>query len=363
MNFSHIYNRLLVRSVILLGLAVGFVSCNSDDNTTNPGSTESTFIITPLVSDTSEYAAPTIDPLLKNAWGLAIGPTGNPWIVNEGTGTSTVYDSNGAKVSLEVMLPAPSGSTSGTAIGTVFNSANDFVIPGGTKSLFLFASPQGTISAWNQGTGTNAVIVASRADAKAAYTGITIGSSGGVNYLYAADFRNANVDVYDKDFNYVRSIHDTSLPSDYYPFNVQAFGNRLFVTYAKKDNADDEDEVEGDGFGFVNEYTGAGEFVRRFASQGTLNAPWGIAIAPSDFGDKSGMVLIGNFGSGNINAYDITSGTYMGKLKGTDGKEIEIEGLWALEFGPLGNKRSTLYYTAGPDDEAHGVFGTITLKK
>jgi uncharacterized protein (TIGR03118 family) len=235
-------------------------------------------------------------------------------------------------------------------------------LPSGGLARFLFDTEEGKVLGWNPAQGTSSVVVADLQD-DASYKGLAIASTAAGPRLYAADFHNAKVDVFDGGFAPVLGgFVDPSLPSGYAPFGIQTIGNRVFVTYAQQD-AEAGDEVAGQGKGFVDAYDTAGNLLGRVAQHGQLNAPWGLAVAPASFGRFAGDLLVGNFGDGQINAYDEHNGhfTHAGELRDASGKSLSIDGLWALEVAQGGNNGTpgTLYFTAGPDDEMHGLFGQI----
>jgi uncharacterized protein (TIGR03118 family) len=252
----------------------------------------------------------------------------------------------------------------GGPTGTVFNPTAGFVLPTGGKALFLFDSEDGIVRAWNGAQGTTAIVVKDRSDVGAIYKGLAIADTAAGPRLYAADFHNARVDVFNGSFGLVPGgFEDSSLPAGYAPFNVQTIGDRVFVAYAKQDEAA-EDEVAGQGAGFVDAYDLAGNLLGRVAQHGQLNAPWGLALAPEGFGRFGGDLLVGNFGDGQINAYEeLPNGHFehRGELRGSDNKPLTIDGLWALRFGNGANAgpTGTLFFTAGPDEESHGLFGSI----
>jgi uncharacterized protein (TIGR03118 family) len=235
----------------------------------------------------------------------------------------------------------------------------------GGKALFLFDGEDGIVRGWNGAQGTTAIVVANRSSDGAIYKGLAIADTAAGPRLYAADFHNARVDVFNGSFGLVPGgFVDPALPAGYAPFNVQTIGDRVFVAYAKQDE-DAEDEVAGQGTGFVAAYDLAGNLLERVAQHGQLNAPWGLALAPNGFGRFAGDLLVGNFGDGQINAYEeLPNGRFAhrGELRGSDGKPLAIDGLWALRFGNGGNAgpTDTLFFTAGPDEESHGLFGSIT---
>jgi uncharacterized protein (TIGR03118 family) len=315
------------------------------------------YTVTPLVSDQPGIAAHT-DPNLVNAWGLTASGTSPWWVADNGTDLSTLYRGDGTPQALVVHVD-------GGPTGTAFNPTTGFVLPTGGKALFLFDSEDGIVRAWNAAQGTTAIVVKDRSGEGAIYKGLAIADTASGPRLYAADFHNARVDVFDGTFGLVPGgFTDPALPAGYAPFNVQTIGDRVFVAYAKQD-ADAEDEVAGQGAGFVDAYDLAGNLLARVAQHGQLNAPWGLALAPEGFGRFGGDLLVGNFGDGQINAYEeLPNGhfAHRGELRGSDNKPLTIDGLWALRFGNGGNAgpTGTLFFTAGPDEETHGLFGSIT---
>ncbi len=315
---------------------------------------------TNLVSDVPNLAQ-MLDPNLINPWGISMSATSPFWTANAGTSTATLFggDNGGNpafKNPLNVTIPG------GLPTGTVFNGSTDFVITagGGTgPARFIFASITGNITAWRAGTA--AIIAANRPGH--VYTGLAIGNNGLANFLYAADFANRKIDVFDKNFaatTLAGSFIDPTLPSDYAPFNIQNLGGKLYVMYAKVDPMTGEDQA-GPGNGYVSIFDLNGNFQQRLISNSALNSPWGIAIAPANFGAFGMDLLIGNFGDGRINAYHPTSGAFLGALNDQSGHEVEIEGLWALAFGngAGGGDVNTLYFNAGIGDEEHGIFGRL----
>jgi uncharacterized protein (TIGR03118 family) len=315
------------------------------------------YTVTPLVSDQPGVAA-HFDPNLVNAWGLTASGTSPWWVADNGTDRSTLYRGDGTPQALVVRVD-------GGPTGTVFNPTTGFVLPTGGRALFLFDSEDGQIRAWNGAQGTTAIVVKDRSGGGAIYKGLAVADTASGPRLYAADFHNARVDVFDGSFGLVPGgFADPALPAGYAPFNVQAIGNRIFVSYAKQDE-EAEDEVAGQGSGFVDAYDLAGTLLARVAQHGQLNAPWGLALAPASFGRFGGDLLVGNFGDGQINAYEeLANGhfAHRGELRGSDNKPLAIDGLWALRFGNDGNAgpKETLFFTAGPDEETHGLFGSIT---
>jgi uncharacterized protein (TIGR03118 family) len=323
-----------------------------------------------LVSDVPG-AAELTDPALVNAWGLTFGPTTPAWIADNGTDVSTLYNggvagSPVAKVPITVHIPG------GKPTGTVFNGSSGFVVTDGTNSgpaRFLFASEVGTITGWNPNvpppaTSMQAQTAASVPDA--VFKGLAIADTATGPQLYATDFSHGTVDVWDASFTRVEhpgAFEDPAIPSGFAPFGIQAVNGMIVVTYAKQNPATGDD-VAGPGNGFVDIYDTGGTLLRRFAAHGPLNSPWGVALAPQGFGRASGALLIGNFGDGRINAYDPVDGKFLGARRDAHGSRIIIDGLWALQFGNgvIGSPQSLLF-TAGPDDEAHGLFGELTAAR
>ncbi len=343
----------------LIGLAslISF-GCGGSGTTTN-GVSAGNFVQTNLVADTAGTAAIT-DPNLVDAWGISYSPTGPFWISNNGTGTSTVYNGSGAIQPLVVSIPPSSaGSAPSPASGNVFNGTSSFTIPGGSKAIFLFDSEDGSITAWS--SGTNAVKVVDNGSTGAVYKGLAIASFGGADYLYATDFNTGEVEAYDTNFHLANTFTDTTLPSGYAPFGIETINGLLYVTFALQ-NSTKHDDAPGPGWGYVDVFNPNGTMVGRLISHGALNAPWGMAIAPTGFGAVSGDLLVGNFGDGKINVYNPTTGAYISTLNNSSGSPLVIDGLWALIFGNGGSAgpATTLYFTAGPNDESHGLFGTLT---
>jgi len=320
------------------------------------------FKVTNLVSDTG--GAAHTDSSLINPWGLAASPTGPFWVADNGTGLSTIYNSTGTPQPLVVTVN-PSGAA---PTGLVFNGVNtDFMVTEAGKtgsSLFIFAGEEGTISGWSPSVALSHSVVAvdnSSLGKGAVYKGLAIGSSGGAQFLYAADFRNAQVQQFDSGFNIVQSFTDPSVAAGYAPFGAQVLNGHLFVTYALQD-ADMEDDVAGPGHGYVDEFALDGTFIRQIVGLGgPVDSPWGLDIAPSSFGSFAGDLLVGNFGDGTISAFDLTTGMFDGLLRGNDGNPIVLGDLWALlnGNGGRGGDLDKVYFTAGVEDEAHGLFGSI----
>jgi uncharacterized protein (TIGR03118 family) len=313
---------------------------------------DNAYTVTPIVSDQAGVAAHQ-DPVLRNGWGLVGGAT--PWwVANNDTNTSTVYRPDGTKL-LQVAVE-------GGPTGVVFNSNPSAFLLGATNARFIFASIDGAIRAWNGGPA--AIQVASTPGA--VYTGLAILGT----RLYAANLAGGGVDVFGSAFQPTTvsgGFADPELPDGWAPFGIQAIGNRIFVTFVKVD-PDEGEEEHGQGLGIVDAFDADGNLLARVAQRGQLNAPWGLALAPTQgFGRFSGDLLVGNFGDGTIGAYEeLPSGRfeYRGQLRSADSSPVVIDGLWALQFGAdnaNSGPKTTLFFTAGPDDETHGLFGSITL--
>ncbi|HEY9226367.1 MAG TPA: TIGR03118 family protein, partial [Gemmatimonadaceae bacterium] len=316
------------------------------------------FAVTNLVTDFVTGGGAHVDPRLINPWGLTFAPTGLIWSANNGTGTATVYDANGTPTSLVVQIPSVDSPIGGVPTGIVFNQTSSFVIPDIGVATFIFASEDGIISAWNSVAGTSARVVVNRSSTSAVYKGIAILANGGENFLYATDFRNNAIDIFDSTFMFVRSVTDPSIPAGFAPFGIQAIGGKLYVTFAKQQGPDNVDDVAGVGNGFVSVFNADGTVSRRFASNGSLNSPWGVALAPAGFGPFSGAILIGNFGDGKIGAYDAANGGFIDFLRNGVGSPVVIDGLWTLRFGP-GTGSLSLFFSAGTSNETHGLIGKI----
>jgi uncharacterized protein (TIGR03118 family) len=316
---------------------------------------QNAFVETDLVSDISGRAKFT-DPNLVNPWGIAFSATSPFWIADNGNGLSTLYNTSGTPQALVVSIPLPTGAPSAPT-GQVFNGGTAF-----NADRFIFATENGTINGWRGTLGTTAETLFNRSTANSVYKGLAISNVGTSTYLYAADFHNNHVDIFPSAAAPALSgsFVDPTLPSGYAPFNIQNLGGQLYVTYAKQD-AQAHDEIAGAGNGYVSVFDLNGNFVRRLASGGALDAPWGVAIAPAGFGSFGGDLLVGNFGDGIINAYNLATGAWIDTLRGFGGVPLEIDGLWGLAFGNggSGGRTDTLYFTAGIDDEAHGLFGSI----
>jgi uncharacterized protein (TIGR03118 family) len=340
--------------------------------------TPTTFVQTNLVSDQASVMAKTTDPDLVNAWGIAHLPTTPWWVSDNNAGVSTIYNGNtGAKASLTVTIPSPTAASGGTPTGIVANTNSTEFNVNGASAHFIFATEDGTIAAWTG--GTTAVIKADNstnpsAKKGAVYKGLALASNNGADYLYATNFRAGTIDVFDSSFNQVTlgsgaftgTFRDNHVPQSFAPFGIANIGGDLFVTYAKQNSAK-HDDVAGPGRGFIDEFDPAGNLIQRVATKGTLNSPWGLAVAPKTFGTFAGDLLVGNFGDGHINAFTFPTAQspgfqFAGQLSDAGGNPIAIDGLWGLGVGNdgLAGPSTTLFFSAGPDGETHGLFGTLT---
>jgi uncharacterized protein (TIGR03118 family) len=318
-----------------------------------------------LVSDLPGHG--TVDPNLVNPWGLAFSPTGFGWVINTGTGTATSYDGNGNPQLPVVMVP---GGAAAAPTGIVYNGSTSFVISSGRysgPSQYIFAGEDGRISAWSAKVpprSTNALTVVDNSAKGAVYKGLGMDTIGGNPYLYAPDFHNNRIDVFDSSFHPITfsgGFVDPAIPAGYAPFNVQNINGLLYVAYAMQDRAG-HDDVRGLGHGYVDVFDASGNLLKHLISGGVLNSPWGLAMAPANFGAFSNSLLVGNFGDGLIHAFDPNTGSLLGTLSSKNGLPIRINGLWALEFGNGAHGQGTnqLFFTAGIQNEAHGLYGKIT---
>ncbi len=349
-----------------------------------------------LISDIPGMADKT-DPNLKNPWGLTRSPTGSPWwIANNNSGTSTLVDGSGNPINIFVeadasksnfvVVPPPGFAAKGTQstpTGIVFNgSPTDFLLnkgtPAGRPAVFIFATEDGTISGWNPTVNLlpggsppspNAVLEVDNSDngsnRGAVYKGMTSGEIDGKKFLYVTNFRSARIEVYDTNFHRVRlgeeAFESDRVPHGFAPFNVQNIGGSLFVTYAKQDSLA-HDDVAGDGLGFVDIFSTTGKFQGRLEHGDWMNAPWGVVWTPRDFGEFSNVILVGNFGSGKIAAFNGFSKKFIGFVRNPDNSILTIDGLWSLTFANNGTAGSStiLYFSAGINEEQNGLFGTLT---
>jgi uncharacterized protein (TIGR03118 family) len=333
------------------------------------------FLQTNLISDLAGVARFT-DPNLSNAWGIDYLPGGPFWIADNNPGLASVVTGGGQPVALTylggntVTIPASVSGTPGSPTGVVANVSADFSVPGSMTgaSEFIFATEDGLLAGWNPGDGTQALIAGNHSST-ADYTGLALGSNSSGNFLYAANIKAGTIDVFDKNFaaaTLSSNFTDPMLPTGYHPFNIQNIGGNLLVAYVLYDPATNRG-VPGAGNGVVDEFDTNGKFLMRLVSNGIsspLNVPWGFALAPSNFGQFSNALLVGNFGDGRISAFNPGNGTFLGQLADPNGKPISIDKLWGLKFGNGGSAGdpATLYFSAGLQNETHGLFGMLHNK-
>jgi uncharacterized protein (TIGR03118 family) len=339
------------------------------------------FVAKQLVADSASGSA-TVDANLVNPWGIAALPTSPMWVANNHSDTSTLYDGNGvpqpAGGALVVQLPPGNGGVSFDPTGILANTTSDFVVSAGGKSapaLFIFCGEGGTLAGWSKIVDiTHAVLTYTDAGG-AVYKGVALANNGSANFLYVTDFHNSKIDVFDTNFAKQStsatsfSFKDPALPAGYAPFGIQALPTgasgavQLYVTYAKQQAPDNHDNENGAGLGVIDIFDTKGNFVKTLVMPGgALNAPWGLVLAPSDFGTLSKALLVGNFGDGRINGYDPASGAFLGTLATANGP-FTAPGLWGIAFGndALSQPHNTLFFAAGPNDEANGSYGRVDL--
>lgn len=344
--------------------------------TVEPGSAYSA---TSLVEDLAGGAAGTTDPDLVNPWGIAFGPTSVVWVANNHGETSTLYDGNGRPSTLIVQLPSGADAASFDATGIVFNGTADFLVSGADRTgpaVFIFDGEGGSIAGWSPDVALTQAITMYTASDGAVYKGLTLANNGNGNFLYATDFANGKIDVFDATFAKQAptatsfAFNDPALPDGYAPFGIQAIKNgaggatQLYVSYAKRDENEPDDDAPGPGLGIVNVFDTNGNLLEHLIGEGgKLNAPWGIALAPADFGTLSNALLVGNFGDGTIHGYDPSSGQYLGAVTDAAGTPFAVPGLWGIAFGndALNQPHATLFFAAGTNDEANGRYGRIDL--
>ncbi|HZP03888.1 MAG TPA: TIGR03118 family protein [Terracidiphilus sp.] len=325
---------------------------------------------TNLVADQAGVTATSHDPNLVNPWGLSRSSTTPWWVSDNGTGLATLYDGSGGIKSLVVTIPTgdPNVSSTGTPTGTLFNGTTGFVLNNGKPAAFLFVTEDGTVSGWNSGPMAEIKVNTKSASVfkGAAFASLPFPQGSQSTFLYVADFRKGHIQVYDSNFHHVplfsELFRDEFLPRGYAPFNIQNIGGDLYVTFAKQDDKK-HDEVDGAGLGFVDVFSPFGFLLRRLQHGPWLNGPWAVAMAPGDFGIYSHDLLVGQFGSGQIAVYNPVTGAFKDMLRDSSNNPLTIDGLWDLSFGSgttNGGPATTLFFSAGSDGEAHGLFGTIT---
>ena len=324
-----------------------------------------------LVSD-GFVPADNKDANLVNDWGIAFNPFGPVWVADNGTGVSTLYDGQGKMQPHVVQIPsAANAGGPGNPTGIVFNASTGFMVSQGMASgasRFIFATEDGAIAGWSPNVdASHAIRVVDNSTATGAvYKGLALSADGNGSLLYAADFHNNRIDVFDSTFKPVMltagAFSDANIPAGFAPFGLQAINGDIYVSYAKQDAAR-HDDVAGKGLGFINVFDPKGHLIKRLISQGELNAPWGMALAPAGFGKFGGRLLVGNFGDGTIHAYDLATGEFTGTLEDSGQRPIQINGLWGLAFGNGFDNQpvDTLFFAAGPGDEKHGLYGRIDV--
>jgi len=328
----------------------------------SPAPEAGAFIATNLVTDDqAAHSAVLTDPNLVNAWGISRTGTSPFWVSDNGTGVATLYRVNpitGVPSIAPLIVSIPGlGNLTGQVAAGVAGSFNG--------DAFLFVSEDGTVSGWRGALGTLAetLVIGSPDNV---YKGSAFQNILGNGYLYAANFHTGKIDVYKGNGaapNLAGNFVDPGIPAGYAPFNVQDIGDKIYVTYALQNAAGDED-VAGPGHGFVSVFDNQGNFISRVGSQGTLDSPWGLALAPSSFGAYAGDLLVGNFGDGTINVFDLASNSFLAQLLASDGNPLVIDGLWGLIPGSgagNGGSSQAIYFSAGPDGESHGLFGVILV--
>ena len=328
-----------------LALAVGFVSSPAVAQYTK----------TALTSNQTGKAK-NVDPLLQNAWGLVYAPGGPFWVSDEWDGWSTLYNGAGVPQSLQVVVPSATGSGPGSPTGIVYNGSTEFQIDS-WPSAFMFGTLDGTIQGWSHFDPSTTLIGVNNSAKKASYTGLAVTSHSSGNFVYAADFNNNKIDVYDGTFTFVKSFTDSKIPKGFVVFNVQDIGGKLYVAYVN---------AKGAGGGYIDIFTEAGALVKRFTSGKPLNQPWGFAIAPKNFGPLSNTLLISNnTNTGTINGFNLKTGKFVGTIETASKKPIQINQLWGIEFGggsANNGKTNQLFFTAGPGNNVDGLFGVIAFK-
>ena len=363
MNTPSFTVRCLAR-VAIVACALGVGTPVLADGDSNRSATA--YNVTNLISDVPGLTV-NQDTNLVNGWGIVAGPTTPMWVSDNGSGKATVYDGTGA-LKLTVTVPAASGAGQGVPTGVVFNlgaspTSNDFLVGGaGTAARFMWSTEDGAIAAWAGGASATIKFVASDG---AVYKGLAMAGDGNAHFrLYAADFHNGKIDVINDSFTKTSvpgTFADPRIPAAFHPFNIMNIQGNLYVAYALCCESNSNDEVAGRGLGFVDVFDADGNLLQRVAARGKLNAPWGMALAPAGFGKFSHHLLVGNFGDGTINAFDLVDNSFAGQLRNASGKTLVIEGLWGIAFGNGFQQQpaTTLFFAAGPNDESNGVYGKI----
>jgi uncharacterized protein (TIGR03118 family) len=367
----------LVIAALAAVLAATVLSGSAHTASADSGIAGRSYVQTNLVSDIPGLAAHT-DPNLKNPWGTSVGPGTPIWVSDNHAGEATLYDGAGNPQPRVVTIPAPPsagagaiGAPTGQAFNTFDPASTDFVISKDGVSgpaFFLFATEDGTIAGWNPNVDTTHAVIAvdnstttdAAGDVGANYKGLALVSTPSGKFIYATSFRFGRVDVFDSHFNLVNSFTDPTIPTGFAPFGIHNIGGKLYVTFAKQGPGKDDDAARP-GNGFVDVFSPNGDLLQRLVSGGRLDSPWAVTLAPSTFGAFGADILVGNFGNGHVNAYDPVTGAFQGELSRPGGGPITIDGLWGLRFAPAtpGAGPNTLFFTAGLNHEADGLFGTI----
>lgn len=344
-------------------LCIGLISaCSKGGGGKSP---TSDYVAHYLVSD-GALAADYVDTNLIDPWGIIFAPNSPVLVINKGTQTGTMYDGNGVKQSTTITFPSGANGAANPT-GGVYNGTSDFVVSKNGVSApanYVFDGEGGTITAWSNSVSSNPMIVYDDGTGGAVYKGLAIASVGNQNYVYASDFHNSKVDVFNGSFMKVTThgnFTDPNIPSGYAPFGIQNIGGNIIVTFAQQTAPDNRLNNTGAGLGYVDMFDVSGNLIKRIATQGPLNAPWGVVMAPSNFAGFSNMLLIGNFGDGRINAYDINMGNFMGTLADKNGTPVQVPGMWGLAFGngAASQPTNTLYFASGINKGNDGVYGRI----
>jgi uncharacterized protein (TIGR03118 family) len=330
--------RILLATLLVVGVSTGFAR----------GAEKNNYQATILVGNEADEGFPVVDPKLVNAWGIAASPTSPWWVANNGSDSATIYSGTGVKAMLEVTVP-------GAPTGEVWYGGSQFLLSNLQHAVFLWATEGGTLLGWNGGTTAEVVFN----DPGSIYKGLAVHG----DTLFTTDFTSCEVEAIDgnfMEFDTPGGFEDDTIPAGYCPFGIQAVGNSIFVTYALKSGIDD---VAGQGHGFVREFDTDGNLIAAVADHGQLNSPWGVAMAPSNFGRFSGCLLVGNFGDGKINAYckDDEDEWHHGGFLRSGNRALVVDGLWGIGFGNDhgSGPANVLYFAAGPDEEENGYFGKI----
>jgi len=354
LSVKHLSTTSLVRMAVLSLAAITLLSL--------PAAAQ-LFTVTNLTSDIPNVGTQPTDSDLVNPWGIVSSSTSPWWVSDNGTGKLTLYNGDGVKQGLIVNVPQWDNSPGGNPSGQIFNGTQDFKLSNNKPAAFIVSTEDGTIQGWNGGSTTT---ITYNGWPNAVYKGLALGSANGANYIYAANFRAGTVDVFDATYTLhsfgQNAFVDNTLPQGYAPFNVANINGNIIVTYALQDDQK-HDDVAGIGHGYVDVYDSTGNLLQRLPHVYALNSPWAMVVAPSGWGQMSGKLLVGQFGSGGIAAYDVANNLFLGVLQNDQGLPVSINSLWGLAFGNGAGSgpTTTLYFTAGYFAEAHGLLGTITV--